>query len=827
MERSSPLPHGPMLFVSVSPGYGGAERSMEIILRNLPAHLRVSVLAECSLHIAELRQLDRPGMEIHVVKSTDTASFDRAVRRLITLYMQLQPSAILANTVFSARILAAAARCVPNIAARSFVYVRDFLWPDLDQILPALPGATILVPHRAVPLRPGYLEPFVVPRGKLRMVILPDMVELQAEPHSPVPANGPILHLATINSWKGHAALIGAAAKLKDAGRPIRVRSLGYNSDEDLYRQLEQQIRAAQLETLFTLEPYVRDPSAALQGCRCVVVASETAGGGPETFGRSIIEAWSHGRPVVAVAAGAPATLIRHQEDGLLVPEGDINALAMAIRRLADDDALCQRLGQAGLARARSEFAAPSVVASLLAVLTRTDIPVGQPAKAPEVVLDLTRTLDHGWLPPMGLSRVEAEVLGALQSRPDFRLGLLRYDPGINGYRMLNNAEMEWVNQRFGIGMSVPEAPLMSPRHLTLRDWLLSFAGLAFSSTSRIMQEFIIQLWRMVRTRRQASRAALPPASSGPASGAPLPDGQILVTVANPWDYAPPDVFIAWRAAGRRIVGVVHDLLPWEVPHLTSGREVRGFIAQSLAILGTADHLVAVSAHSAASYEEASGSAPGKTSISIAHPSIVPAIRTGDLDAAMPATLADGRAFIMYCSTIEVRKNHHLLLRIWERLRRRLPENLLPRLVFIGRWGWGIEPIRLWVERDWRMAPHLVVLEGITDDVLALLYRRALFTVFPSFAEGFGMPVAESLACGTPVLTGTHPALREASEGLMPAIDPDDLLGWESMILALLQSPERIMDLRAAAARYRGAEPGLLGRKVANATERFLLHSSV
>jgi glycosyltransferase involved in cell wall biosynthesis len=181
----------------------------------------------------------------------------------------------------------------------------------------------------------------------------------------------------------------------------------------------------------------------------------------------------------------------------------------------------------------------------------------------------------------------------------------------------------------------------------------------------------------------------------------------------------------------------------------------------------------------------------------------------------------------MYCSTIEVRKNHHLLLRIWERLRRRLPENLLPRLVFIGRWGWGIEPIRLWVERDWRMAPHLVVLEGITDDVLALLYRRALFTVFPSFAEGFGMPVAESLACGTPVLTGTHPALREASEGLMPAIDPDDLLGWESMILALLQSPERIMDLRAAAARYRGAEPGLLGRKVANATERFLLHSSV
>jgi hypothetical protein len=65
-------------------------------------------------------------------------------------------------------------------------------------------------------------------------------------------------------------------------------------------------------------------------------------------------------------------------------------------------------------------------------------------------------------------------------------------------------------------------------------------------------------------------------------------------------------------------------------------------------------------------------------------------------------------------------------------------------------------------------------------------------------------------------------ALLEAAEGLMPAIDPDDLPAWENMILALLQSPERITDLRAIAARYRGPEPGLLGRKVADTTERLL-----
>ena len=300
---------------------------------------------------------------------------------------------------------------------------------------------------------------------------------------------------------------------------------------------------------------------------------------------------------------------------------------------------------------------------------------------------------------------------------------------------------------------------------------------------------------------------------------APLPDGEVLVSVANPWDYADPRMFRAWTAQGGRFVGVVHDLLPWEVPQLIGGREVRGFITGMLEVLAEADHLVAVSAHSAASLAEASRERPMRGTVEIVHPSIVPAIGRPP-SVPLPLPFATDRPFVLFCSTIEVRKNHLLLLRLWDRLRRRLPPERLPRLVFVGRWGWGVDAVRLWTTRDWRMTPHLVVLDGLPDEQLAECYRRALVTLFPSFAEGFGMPVAESLACGTPVLTGTHPALREASENLMPAIDPDDLPAWQREVLRLIDEPGRLDELHRLVRRYRGPEPGSLGRAVAAAAAR-------
>jgi glycosyltransferase involved in cell wall biosynthesis len=75
-----------------------------------------------------------------------------------------------------------------------------------------------------------------------------------------------------------------------------------------------------------------------------------------DSFGLVLLEAWANGLPNVAYRAGGVAGLIRHGEDGLLVRCGDVEGLAEALGRMAEDGALRQRLGKAGEERTRREY---------------------------------------------------------------------------------------------------------------------------------------------------------------------------------------------------------------------------------------------------------------------------------------------------------------------------------------------------------------------------------------------------------------------------------------------------------------------------------------
>ncbi len=87
-----------------------------------------------------------------------------------------------------------------------------------------------------------------------------------------------------------------------------------------------------------------------------------------EPLGNVVIEAWARGLPVVASRAAGPAWLIRDGADGLLVPLEDADALAAAIRRVADDPALGNRLAEAGRGRFQAEFTEVAVVARYLSL---------------------------------------------------------------------------------------------------------------------------------------------------------------------------------------------------------------------------------------------------------------------------------------------------------------------------------------------------------------------------------------------------------------------------------------------------------------------------
>ncbi|MDX5363600.1 MAG: glycosyltransferase family 4 protein, partial [Pseudazoarcus pumilus] len=342
------------------------ERSMELILRHLPPHSVLQVYAGHPLHVDALC---RPGAlpeGARLLRFADTVrpwGLRRAALRLAFECLRHPDAVLLINTHASAMVAAMAARLVPALGARCHLYVRDFGWTGFDHLFGRLPGACVLVPSRAVLARRGYLAPFhVQPVGAAACSVMPCMVELPVESGRD---DGRVLHLASVNGFKGHVDLMLAVHRLQQQGRALSVLSCGVVDDASLNRHLHRFIDKLGIRDCFRLEGYLADPQHLLRDCRMVVVPSVSHSGGPETFGRTVIEAWAWRKPVVGYACGGVEELIEHEVDGLLVPEGDVDGLADALHRLSSDPAFARRLGEAGHAKVVARYEAGVVVHAL------------------------------------------------------------------------------------------------------------------------------------------------------------------------------------------------------------------------------------------------------------------------------------------------------------------------------------------------------------------------------------------------------------------------------------------------------------------------------
>lgn len=184
-----------LLAVSASPGYGGAEKSMEIILCHLPHGAEAaSVLAESELHLASLLARSPSRTAILAVRTQTPEERARAAFTLARTWIERRPDSVLVNTYDSACLLSSARRILPAIDRNAFLYVRDFCWPGIARLLTSLPGAQVIVPHQVVLERENHLTPDLFAGRSVHVV--PDMVEIpvSAGPHTT--GAGPMLHCA-------------------------------------------------------------------------------------------------------------------------------------------------------------------------------------------------------------------------------------------------------------------------------------------------------------------------------------------------------------------------------------------------------------------------------------------------------------------------------------------------------------------------------------------------------------------------------------------------------------------------------------------------------
>jgi glycosyltransferase involved in cell wall biosynthesis len=138
----------------------------------------------------------------------------------------------------------------------------------------------------------------------------------------------------------------------------------------------------------------------------------------------------------------------------------------------------------------------------------------------------------------------------------------------------------------------------------------------------------------------------------------------------------------------------------------------------------------------------------------------------------------EAKPYFLAIATIEPRKNHLLLLHLWRRLSESMKRENIPKLILVGRRGWENEMVLDLLDRAPALSGIVEERSRVPDRELVSLIRGARALLMPSFAEGYGMPVADALALGTPVIASDLPAHRETGCDVAEYLDPLDGATW-------------------------------------------------
>lgn len=139
------------------------------------------------------------------------------------------------------------------------------------------------------------------------------------------------------------------------------------------------------------------------------------------------------------------------------------------------------------------------------------------------------------------------------------------------------------------------------------------------------------------------------------------------------------------------------------------------------------------------------------------------------------------RPYFVTLGTIEGRKNHLLLLKVWQKLVSDLGRSA-PDLVLIGQRGWEADDVFKILDRPGRLKGHVHELGRCDDATMQAWLAGARALLMPSHIEGFGIPVIEALQCCLPVIASDLPVFREIAGTIPLYLDPADTEAWHGAI---------------------------------------------
>lgn len=453
--------------------------------------------------------------------------------------------------------------------------------------------------------------------------------------------------------------------------------------------------------------------------------------------------------------------------------------------------------------------------------------PFPQPAKTSDPPRDEGRSI-RIWLDCTSLRRWDRDHLTGIQRSVvgiyqgwlslglEVRLFVLEAES--QGFRVIDRQDLPEVVRRTlgfssgsiegsGKGAAAPPDPIHHPKpgqrpepgsQPTRRWQRLLGSGAEATALQQALNNFNLSRWqlqraalRWLRSQWKRERYSKNPlgASNSHQAGAQMMQQDVMLTSILPGDcifsigsecYEHPQQLQAYQhlaQRGGKLIRMIYDMIPSSQPHWVYAATTKVFEEAAIQLIRDSHHLLTISKHSKNDILRFAEHHNLQTPpISV--------IRLGDQlepgnerdTSTQPPEIIPTRPFWLCLGTVEPRKNYRLLQQTWRILATREPL-LCPDLVCIGSHDTREAQLLHEIRHDPLINQRIYLLDQINDRHLSWYFDHCLATIFPSFAEGWGLPVAESLARGKLCLASRSSSIPEISEYsiLFDPLDPTSL----------------------------------------------------
>jgi len=235
----------------------------------------------------------------------------------------------------------------------------------------------------------------------------------------------------------------------------------------------------------------------------------------------------------------------------------------------------------------------------------------------------------------------------------------------------------------------------------------------------------------------------------------------------------------------QKIHVLIHDMIPLDYPEFSQSHIPKVFEQRMRAVAKYSDRIICNSDETRKRVSYYFDQWEAKPEYLISHLGIEPMVPDPH------ANLTIDRPYFVVLGTIEPRKNHLLLFRVWERLEAELDEKDLPCLYVIGRRGWDNFEAFQFLDESMLVGKYIIEQQDLNDSDLATILSNSNAMLFPSFVEGFGLPALEAAQLGVPVICSNLDTFKEILGDSAVYLDPRSPDVWVAQVVANLEAAQK------------------------------------